>query len=245
VAKKVLDQGTLEELRGLYTSVVIITIPKDEPVLVFKYWDQPFCGVTVYPHNGSKTWFEFSAYWRGQLYESRFPLIVKKHYGKDFYALTELQEKKRYHYNRYNSPFPPYSIPPYSLDEQRSKTKYDRKTFPDGVFELPIDFFLQKGDYRIDTKQVKSAIKALRSFGFLEDRRGIYKKKDPVKKFRDKFIIGLYRANKMKKRLPISSIRQKWGDELIRRYPSDPEAVEKWAVGESTIRRILKAVNKK
>lgn len=237
-----MKKDKLKKIPPQYKAVLIVPIPDNSPVVVFKKdIDAPLvseeCSADSAEAAGlpSQVTIGCESYWQGVSLENRFPEIVKQHYDKSFLGLIELEDK---------------GIPKCwdkAGEEQiivsfmrNSKSKYDPKNLPKGCFEVSLKYVFDSR-YRAllhkkaDKERVKVAKKILCSYGFDEDKRGKSPRKNPVREERNRSIINSYKEivkkTKKKNPYPIKSIQRK--------------LPHKYDVSDATIRRVLDSYTKK
>ena len=238
-----------------YTAALIIPIPNDNPVVVFK----KEIGSPLREETDFQVPFDSGvdadccSYWNGQDVKNGFPKIVGKHYPDSFLKTVVLKDKYE--------PIHEDSVSAIMLGDytgtkelaysvKTTKVVYDPNKLPKGCFEVALcDAFDSRRwallESKIQRDRAKFAKQILSQYGFIPEKRGKIKKKDTIDEKRDKFIVQQLKSVRSRKSLPVKIIQKRWVDRVNCMFPDDPKKAEKYYYSDITIRRVLGKYMKK
>lgn len=196
-----------------FSSILIIPIPNDQPVLVFKNLGAPFLRKPVKDTNDmfeKREGTDFLVYWKKYLGHN-MPDVVAKNCGEIFNDLIK-SEKPTYFY---------------------------QDQFPAGSIEMPVWLLNQSKIQFKKSSIIRQVRHILSELGMLKQQRGRKPKSNIIANGRRKFIIGKIPENAKRKDISISRLYKLWQDHLdSRNFKSDKEYKE-YQGTPLTIRRIV------
>ena len=227
------------------TGLLIIKIPQNLPVLVYKRWKAQLIGkkedaMFRGPEWEVSTWAEygFTALWNDVQFPNMLPPIVEQHYGSFFSKFCSFRKQnKKFPSNPVGGEF-------VVLDPETEKI-YDPEKLPPGCYEVRLRAVKNKHFIPIDAKtekdveRYKEARSIYRKYKFIPENRGKVKSQSDTIRLRNKVILEEYKNSPKKKPLPVSKISKRLQNRYSEFFPDSPDHFNEFCPSEATIRRVI------